>query len=225
MLLSSLNTGSTDLRDTEVQQPNTTATLSLVMSSRAFSANSGQFEAGSTTTASSFLPRSPPFLFCSSTSMSMTSFSVVSLMAIVPESECRTPTLMVSCADTEERPPATPATAASALTALFMVFVFLNIRLSDLVISAAMQRPRGRKRYAKKFCVGRFTRRTGMCLLLKQMPDRCAGGATCYRLFLRDRTNQTQAAIRRTAMRSTGAAAAIDSGNLLRESIRRPHRS
>jgi hypothetical protein len=34
------------LRDTEVQQPNTTATLSLVMSSRAFSANSGQFEAG-----------------------------------------------------------------------------------------------------------------------------------------------------------------------------------
>src|ERR1035438_5898824 len=29
MLLSSLNTGSTDLRDTEVQQPNTTATLSL----------------------------------------------------------------------------------------------------------------------------------------------------------------------------------------------------
>ena len=46
MLLSSLNTGSTDLRDTEVQQPNTTATLSLLISSRAFSANSGQFEAG-----------------------------------------------------------------------------------------------------------------------------------------------------------------------------------
>src|SRR5690349_16104390 len=63
MLLSSLNTGSTDLRDTEVQQPNTTATLSLVISSRAFSANSGQFDAGSTTTASSFLPLTPPFLF------------------------------------------------------------------------------------------------------------------------------------------------------------------
>ena len=98
MLLSSLNTGSTDLRDTEVQQPNTTATLSLVISSRAFSANSGQFEAGSTTTASSFLPSTPPFLFCSSMSMSITSFSVVSLMAMVPESECRMPTLIVSCA-------------------------------------------------------------------------------------------------------------------------------
>ena len=98
MQLSSLNTGSTDLRDTEVQQPNTTATLSLVISSRAFSANSGQFEAGSTTTASSFLPSRPPFLFCSSISISITSFSVVSLMAMVPESECRMPTLMVSSA-------------------------------------------------------------------------------------------------------------------------------
>jgi hypothetical protein len=98
MLLSSLNTGSTDLRDTEVQQPNTAETFSLVISSRAFSANSGQLEAGSTTTASSFLPSRPPFLFCSSISISMTSFSVVSLIAIVPESECRMPTLMVSCA-------------------------------------------------------------------------------------------------------------------------------
>ena len=95
MLLSSLNTGSTDLRDTEVQQPNTAATLSLLISSRAFSANSGQFEAGSTTTASSFLPSRPPFLFCSSISISITSFSVVSLIAMVPESECRMPTLMV----------------------------------------------------------------------------------------------------------------------------------
>ena len=98
MLSSSLNTGSTDLRDTEVQQPNTTATLSLLISSRAFSANSGQFEAGSTTTASSFLPSRPPFLFCSSMSISITSFSVVSLIAMVPESECRMPTLIVSWA-------------------------------------------------------------------------------------------------------------------------------
>ena len=98
MLLSSLKTGSTDLRDTEVQQPNTTATLCWEISSRAFSANSGQFEAGSTTTASSFLPSRPPFLFCSSISNSTVSLSVVSLMAIVPDSECRTPTLIVSCA-------------------------------------------------------------------------------------------------------------------------------
>src|SRR5262245_46537079 len=95
MLLSSLNTGSTDLRDTEVQQPNTTETLSLVISSRAFSANSGQLDAGSTTTASSFLPRTPPFLFCSSMSISMTSLSVVSLMAMVPDSEWRMPILIV----------------------------------------------------------------------------------------------------------------------------------
>ncbi len=82
-----MKTGSTDLRDTEVQQPKTAATLSWLISSRAFSAKSGQLEAGSTTTASSFLPSRPPFLFCSSMSISMTSLSVVSDMAIVPESE------------------------------------------------------------------------------------------------------------------------------------------
>src|SRR5882724_4779438 len=116
MLLSSLNTGSTDLRDTEVQQPNTAATFSLVINSRAFSANSGQFEAGSTTTASSFLPRTPPFLFCSSIRNSIVSFSVVSLIAMVPESEWRIPTLMVSWAlagPSAARPKARPAVAIS----------------------------------------------------------------------------------------------------------------
>src|ERR1700683_1807672 len=98
MLSSSLNTGNTDLRDTEVQQPNTTATLSLLISSAAFSANNGQFEAGSTTTASSFLPSRPPFLFCSSIIISTVSLSGVSLLAMVPESECSTPTLIVSSA-------------------------------------------------------------------------------------------------------------------------------
>ncbi len=102
-----MKTGSTDLRDTEVQQPKTTATLSLAMSSRAFSANSGQLDAGSTTTGSSFLPSRPPFLFCSSMSISMTSFNVVSLIAIVPESEWRMPILIVSSA----------ALAAKALSA------------------------------------------------------------------------------------------------------------
>src|SRR5476649_201657 len=100
MPFSSSNTGSTDLRLTEVQQPNTAATLSFCSSSRAFSANSGQFDAGSTTTASSFLPRRPPFLFCCSMSISMTSFRVVSLIAMVPDSEWRIPTLIVSlCAN------------------------------------------------------------------------------------------------------------------------------
>src|SRR5438876_5323289 len=133
MLLSSLNTGSTDLRDTEVQQPNTAATLSLVMSSRAFSANSGQLEAGSTTTASSFLPSNPPFLFCSSISISITSFSVVSLMAMVPDNECRMPTLMVSCAlaGSAAKAMASPAVAASQRRAIgrcATASVLLNIK-------------------------------------------------------------------------------------------------
>jgi hypothetical protein len=51
----------------------------------------------------------------------------------------------------------------------------LIIRLSDLVISAAMQRLRGRKRCAKMLGVGTFAQQTEMCLLLKQMPDRWAG--------------------------------------------------
>ncbi len=96
--MSSSNTGSTDLRDTDVQQPNTTETLSCAMSWRAFSAKSGQFDAGSTTTASSFLPITPPLALISSIVMSATSFSDVSEMAIVPESECSTPTLIVSAA-------------------------------------------------------------------------------------------------------------------------------
>src|SRR4029077_15909992 len=116
MLSSSLNTGSTDLRDTEVQQPNTTETLSFSISSLAFSANSSQFEAGSTTTASSFLPSTPPFLFCSSISISITSLSVVSLIAIVPDKECRMPILIVSSAANAAVAPSasTPPRAAPA---------------------------------------------------------------------------------------------------------------
>ncbi|MNS45203.1 hypothetical protein D3C72_776650 [compost metagenome] len=93
-----MKTGSTDLRDTEVQQPNTTATLSCDSSWRDFSANSGQFDAGSTTTASSFLPITPPLALISSMVISATSFSDVSEMAMVPDRECRMPTLMVSSA-------------------------------------------------------------------------------------------------------------------------------
>src|SRR5579862_3701193 len=130
MLSSSLNTGSTDLRDTEVQQPNTTDTLSLAISSRAFSANSGQFEAGSTTTASSFLPKSPPFLFCASISISITSFSVVSLIAMVPDNECRMPTLMVSCAFAD-----TVANSDSANTAAVANQRQPSDRLADAPIS------------------------------------------------------------------------------------------
>ena len=82
------------MRDTEVQQPKVTATFWFWMRSRAFSANSGQFEAGSTTTGSSLRPSTPPFSLISSIVMSATSLSDVSLMAMVPESECRMPTLI-----------------------------------------------------------------------------------------------------------------------------------
>ena len=114
--MSSSNTGNTDLRDTEVQQPNTAATFSFDNRSRAFSAKSGQFEAGSTTTASNFLPSRPPFLFWSSTIIRMVSFSVVSLIAIVPDSECRTPILIVPCAPGAVCASAGPI-AAAAVTA------------------------------------------------------------------------------------------------------------
>src|SRR5690606_35201457 len=96
MPLSSSTTGSTDLRDTEVQQPKMASTWCCSSSSRVRSANSGQLDAGSTTTGSSCLPSRPPLRFCSSMSISMVSFRVVSEMAMVPDSECSTPTLMVS---------------------------------------------------------------------------------------------------------------------------------
>src|SRR3984885_9227786 len=138
MLLSSLNTGSTDLRDTDVQQPNTPETLSLLISSRAFSANSGQFDAGSTTTASSFLPSTPPFLFCSSISISITSLSVVSLIAIVPDSECRMPILIVSSAANAAVPPNASAPPRAAPAAR------RNIRLvNDMFTLVACAREAG----------------------------------------------------------------------------------
>jgi len=121
--LSFSNTGRTDLRDTEVQQPNTTATLSFSSSSAAFSANSGQFEAGSTTTASSFLPSTPPFLFCSSIIIKTVSLSVVSLMAMVPDSECRTPILIVSSA--EAAPQASVKSVGAAHFNKFPVFILV----------------------------------------------------------------------------------------------------
>ncbi|MCY1184642.1 hypothetical protein D9M73_253520 [compost metagenome] len=86
------------MRDTEVQQPNTTATLSWVSSWRLFSANSGQLDAGSTTTGSSILPFTPPLALICSMVISAMSLSEVSEIAMVPESECRMPTLMVSAA-------------------------------------------------------------------------------------------------------------------------------
>src|SRR3954451_17546907 len=139
MPFSSSKTGSTDLRDTEVQQPNTAAHLSADSNCRAFSAKSGQFEAGSTTTGSSFLPSRPPFLFCSAISISMTSFSVVSLIAIVPDSECSTPTLIV--------PPVVPPLGEAAAGALVCACAATAPppALAASVAAAAPSRPRSRR--------------------------------------------------------------------------------
>ena len=139
-----IGTGSTDLRETEVQQPNTTATLSFCNSSRAFSANSGQFEAGSTTTASSFLPSRPPFWFCSSTSISTVSFSVVSLIAIVPDSECNTPTLMVSAAWARVAP-SVSAPVSSQGRNFGIVFVMRSPRIVIVVGSVRLNANFGRR--------------------------------------------------------------------------------
>jgi len=84
---------------------------------RAFSANSGQFDAGSTTTACNGRPSTPPFLFCSAISMSITSFSVVSLIAMVPERECRMPILIGSPFGAATAPRPKPATAAEEAAA------------------------------------------------------------------------------------------------------------
>ena len=86
------------------------------MSWRAFSAKSGQLEAGSTTTGSIFMPMTPPLALISSIAMSATSLRTVSLIAIVPESEWRMPTLTVFCCANALGVPIAAIEAASAST-------------------------------------------------------------------------------------------------------------
>ena len=73
-------------------------------------------EAGSTTTGSSFLPRTPPLALISSMAIRAVSFRTVSEMAMVPERLCRMPTLMVSDCAKAGRP--APARATAAVRAL-----------------------------------------------------------------------------------------------------------
>src|SRR6266545_5434064 len=87
------NTGSTALREAEVQQPITDATLSLTRSFFAFSAKVGQSLPPSSWMNLILRPSTPPAaLICS-----MASFSAwiepVSEIAIVPVAECRMPTV------------------------------------------------------------------------------------------------------------------------------------
>ena len=89
-------TGSIALRLAEVQPPNVAATLSVEMSFCAFSANVGQSEAPSSTTGLSCLPSTPPAALISSIASSSASRTETSEIAIVPLSECRMPTGIVS---------------------------------------------------------------------------------------------------------------------------------
>lgn len=89
-------TGSIALREADVQPPKTAATSSAEISFCAFSANVGQSDAPSSITGSSCLPSTPPAaLICSIASISA-SFTDTSLIAIVPLSEWRMPTLILS---------------------------------------------------------------------------------------------------------------------------------
>src|ERR1700732_5208399 len=87
------NTGSTALRDAEVQQPMTDATLSLTSSFLAFSAQAGQSLPPSSWMNLILRPSTPPWaLICSMASFSA-STDPVSEIAIVPVTECRIPTV------------------------------------------------------------------------------------------------------------------------------------
>src|ERR1700733_10306179 len=87
------NTGSTALRDADVQQPITAAHLSLTKSFLAFSANVGQSLAPSSCTNLILRPSTPPAaLICSIASFSA-STEPVSEIAMVPVTECRIPTV------------------------------------------------------------------------------------------------------------------------------------
>ncbi len=87
------NTGSTALREAEVQQPNTAAHLSSTRSFFAFSAKVGQSLAPSSWMNLILRPSTPPAaLICEIASFSA-STEPVSLIAMVPVMECRMPTV------------------------------------------------------------------------------------------------------------------------------------
>ena len=86
-------TGSTALREAEVQQPMIAATLSLTRSFLAFSAKVGQSLAPSSWMNLILRPSTPPAsLICSIASFSA-SIEPVSEIAMVPVAECRMPTV------------------------------------------------------------------------------------------------------------------------------------
>ena len=87
------NTGSTALREAEVQQPMTAATLSLTSSFLAFSAKVGQSLAPSSWMNLILRPSTPPAALIWSMASFSASIEPVSEIAIVPVAECRMPTV------------------------------------------------------------------------------------------------------------------------------------
>src|ERR1700692_1365535 len=87
------NTGSTALRDAEVQQPITDAHLSLTKSFFAFSAKVGQSLAPSSWMNLILRPSTPPCWLIWSIASFSASTEPVSLIAMVPVTECRMPTV------------------------------------------------------------------------------------------------------------------------------------
>src|SRR4051794_40568942 len=120
-------TGSIALRLADVQPPKVVATLSTEISFCAFSANVGQSDAPSSTTGTTFLPMTPPAALISSIAMSSEFLTVTSLMAIVPDSECRMPTLI--------SPPVSPLDAA--LVALLSPAAVVDDDLSSVLLPQA----------------------------------------------------------------------------------------
>lgn len=90
------NTGSMALRLDEVQPPNTAATQSLLISFSAFSAKTVGSDAPSSPTSWICLPSTPPSALICSTARSIAFRTVTSEIAMVPDSEFKAPTLMVS---------------------------------------------------------------------------------------------------------------------------------
>src|SRR5579863_3806620 len=87
------NTGSTALRDAEVQQPITEAHLSCTRSFFAFSAKVGQSLAPSSWMNLILRPSTPPCALIWSIASFSASTEPVSLIAIVPVTECKMPTV------------------------------------------------------------------------------------------------------------------------------------
>ena len=135
------NDRSTALRLADVQQPKIAATLSLWISFFAFSANVGQSDAPSSTTASSFLPSTPPAALTSSIASSSASLTDTSLTAMVPLRECRIPTLIVPLVGAAALLGAFVALAAVVAAELLVVDLLELLELLEQAATAAAARP------------------------------------------------------------------------------------